>query len=450
VQQLRANYPTASCPIPTYLGSISYAFLAPALQEALQESCFASRTHIVPGEADDWCALHAKDNAQSIIFTSDTDLVLYDYRPETLIVFLHDDDGSAGIKAYAPDEIRKKLQLESLLPFAFVLLAGPQDTSIDLARNARGVNQDSEEFIEFARRYVTKGVAPVYLTNTNGSTPTLAKLDARVSEFVHQAMEGSATPLVYMPLLVEDPNQASAWNMGYDVRTVAYSLFANTNTTVHEYRRKAQGIAVQEVTTYTAAHVTIPATELERQVSALTDWASSKAASPELIWPLFALSLVLADLNTPPAIQLVLRVANNDFDSTWAFVHLMARLQAALYSLRMLKQTIAVWLKLNATASSKLHICLSSLAKHMQSFPSIPAMFGVPGQPKKVLAEHERLKSLVEEIYVSAGAKVPTEQKSNKKKKRQAREADRKKKKAEQRRLPERETANAFGALMME
>ena len=450
MQHLRANYPNASCPIPTYLGSISYAFLAPALQEALQESSFASRTHIVPGEADDWCALHAKDNAQSIIFTSDSDLVLYDYRPETLIAFLHDDDGSIGIKAYAPDDIRKKLQLNSLLPFAFVLLSGPQDISVDLARNARGINQDSQEFIDFARRYVTKGIAPISLPQMNGSSLILAKLDVRVSEFVHQAMEGSTAPLVYMPLLIEDPNQASAWNMGYDVRTLAYSLFANTNMTVHERRRKAQGIAVQEIATYTAANITIPATELERQVSALTDWSTSKAASPELIWPLFAISLVLAELNTPPAIPLVLRVVNNDFDSTWSFVHLMARLQAALYSLRMLKQTVEFWLKLNATASSKLHTCLSSLAKHMQSFPPIPAMFGVSGQPKKVLAEYERLKSLIEEIYVSAGAKVPTEQVSNKKKKRQAREADRKKKKAEQRRLPERETANAFGALMTE
>jgi hypothetical protein len=450
VQQLRASYPTTSCPVPTYLGAASYAFLAPALQEALQESPFAPRTRIVPGEADDWCALHAKDNARSIIFTSDTDLVLYDYRPETLVVFLYDDDGSAGIKAYAPDEIRNKLQLKSLVPFAFVLRSGPQDTSNDLARNARGVNQDSKEFIDFSRRYVAKIAAPTYLKDTNDSPLSLPELDVRVSEFLNQALEGcSATPLVYLPLLVEDPNQASAWNIGYDVRTLAYSLFAITNMTVHEYRRKAQGIVVQEVAPYTVTNIPVPAADIERQVSALIDWATSRAVSPELIWPLFALSLILTELNTPPAIPLVLRVLNNDFDNTWAFVHLMARLQAALYSLRMLKQIVNVWLK-TPTAGSKLHTCLTSLNKHMQNFPAISAMFAVPGQAKNVLVEHVKLKNLVEEIYTSTGAKIPVEQVSNKKKKRQAKEADRKKRKSEQRRIPEKEISNTFGVLATE
>ena len=128
MQQFRNNYATVSCPIPTYLGSISYAFLAPALQEALLDSPFSSKTKTVPGEADDWCALHAKENAKSIIFTSDTDLVLYDYSFDTLIVFLHDADVATGIKAYSPDEISKQLQLKSLVNFAYALLDGPQDS----------------------------------------------------------------------------------------------------------------------------------------------------------------------------------------------------------------------------------------------------------------------------------------------------------------------------------
>jgi hypothetical protein len=402
---------------------------------------------MVPGEADDWCASHAKDNARSIIFTSDTDLVLYDYRPETLIVFLHDADGTVGIKAYAPNEIREKLELKSLVPFAFVLRSGPQDTSIDLARNARSVDQDADEFLNFSRRYVAKISAPVHMFTTSGSPLTLPEMDVRVSEFVHQALVCSATLFVYMPLLVEDPNQASAWNIGYDVRTLAYSLFAHTNMTFHEYRRKAQGIAVQEVAPYSTTNIPVPAADIERQLSTLSEWAASKAATPEFMWPLFALSLVLTELNTPPPILLVLRVLNNDFDNTWAFVHLMARLQAALYSLRMLKQVVTVWLNLNPGANSKLHICLRSLAQHMQSFSLIPVMFGVPGQSKKVLAEHDRLKSLVEEIYISAGAKLPTEQMSNKKKKRQAKEADRKKRKSEQRQRTTPLTANAYALL---
>ncbi|KAF1942733.1 hypothetical protein EJ02DRAFT_454038 [Clathrospora elynae] len=447
VQQLRASYPTASCPVPTYLGAIAYAFLAPALKEALAESAFASRTHIVPGEADDWCAMHAKDNAQSIIFTSDTDLILYEYPTETLIVFLHDADLSAGIKAYSPEQMRQQLQLKSLIPFAYALLSGPQDPTNDLVRNARGVNPESAEYMDFSRRYIVQVVTPAHLPSTVGSPLTLPELDVRVSEFVHQALTGSINPLVYLPLLVEDPNQASAWKMGQDVRTVAYSLLATRHLTVQEYRRKAQGITVQEISTYAVMNVRIPVTELEREVSALTEWATFRCVRSELLWPLFALSLVLAELNTPPSVALVLRVLNGDSDNTWAFIQLTARIQAAMYSLRMVSQVVRVWITLNVGGDGKLYSCVSSLQKQMKGFPSIPAMFSIPGQSMKVLADHEKLKELVEEIYASAGAEVPTEQISNKKNKRQIREADRKKRKAEQRLQPNAQISNAFGML---
>ena len=447
MQQLRANYATTACPVPTYLGSISYAFLAPALQEALQKSPFASRTHIVPGEADDWCALHAKENAKSIVFTSDTDLVLYDYCIDTLIVFLHDADVSAGFKAYSPEEIRNKLQLKSLLPFAFALLDGPQDTSNDLARNARSIDKDSARYLDFTRRYITEVVDLPHMSGSDSISPDLPKLDVRVSEFVHQALENSETPFVYMPLLVEDPGQASAWNVGCDVRTLAYSLLASDKMVVHEYRRKAQAVSVQEIAPYSAVNLPVPTKDLKQQVSTLIEWATLKALDPALFWPLFALSLVLTELKIPPAIPLVIRVINGDFDNSWAFVQLTARLQAALYSLRMLSQIVRVRLQVKPKVDPKLHNNLVSLGQRMCTLPSIPEGFGVPGQSKRVLANHDELKALVEEIYVAAGVGVPTEQISNKKKKRQLREADRKKRKAEQRQQSKQETNNAYSLL---
>ena len=443
VQQLRKNYATTACPIPTYLGSISYAFLAPALQEALQASNFADKTHLVPGEADDWCALYAKDNAQSIVFTSDTDLVLYDYCVDTLIVFLHDADMSVGLKAYSPDQIRKKMQLRSLIPFAFVVREGPQDTSQDLTRNAQAVDRDSAQYIDFSNRYITQAVTPMPVSGTTGLPIKLPQLDVRVSEFVHQALEGSQNPLVYMPLLVEDPILASAWNSGSDIRILAYSLLTHDHMVVLEYRRKAQGIIAQEISTYSAANLPIPVAELAQQVSMLAEWAALKAISPELFWPLFALSLVLAEGKSPPATSLVLRIVNGDFDNTWAFIHLTARMQAALYSLRMFSQIAKVWLALNPAPVTKLHGSLSILSKQMQNFPRIPEVFCVPGQSKRVLTDHEKLRGLVDEIYKSVGAEVPAENISNKKKKRQAREADRKKRKVEQR----QQVANAYNLL---
>ncbi|KAI5366878.1 hypothetical protein CC77DRAFT_1024075 [Alternaria alternata] len=434
VQQFRNNYATVSCPIPTYLGSISYAFLAPALQEALLDSPFSSKTKTVPGEADDWCALHAKENAKSIIFTSDTDLVLYDYSFDTLIVFLHDADVTTGIKAYSPNEISKQLQLKSLVPFAYALLDGPQDSSKLLAHTAQAIDQSSTPYVDFARRYVAKAPSP-------SATSNLPMSDVRISEYVHQALNGLESPFVYMPLLVEDPNQASAWNVGQDIRTIAYSLLARKpNMIVHEYRRKAQGISVQEISTYSSTDLATSAADLERQLRTLREWAAAQSdfVKPALLWPLFGLSFVLAELNTPPAILLVQRVLNGEFDNSWAFVHLTARMHAAIYSLRVLTQIIGVWLVLHptiptySTEKSKLHTTLSSLATHMADFPCIPDVLGVPGQAKKVVAQHDVLKGLVEEIYRSNGAQVLSgDGVSNKKKKKMAREQERKKKKAE-------------------
>ncbi|EDU51486.1 XPG-I-2 domain containing protein [Pyrenophora tritici-repentis] len=433
VQQLRKTYAGITCPIPTYLGAISYAFLAPALREALQASNFSDKTHVVPGEADDWCALHAKDNARSIIFTSDSDLVLYDYCVDTLIVFLHDADISADLKAYSPGEIREKLQLSSLVPFAFVVNEGPQNTAQKLPRLAQDVNLDSAQYMEFSNRYVAQVAAPVSVSDKSGSPVDLPQLDVRTSEFVHQVLEGAQNPLVYMPLLVEDPDLASAWNSGCDIRKLAYSLLAPSNMVVLEYRRKAQGIAAQEMPTYQAGDVPAPVAELEQQVSMLAEWAALKEIGPTLFWPLFALSLVLAEGKSPPTTDLVLRIVNGVFDETWAFVHLAARIQAALYSLRMFGQIAKVWLLLNPTPGTKLYDLLSSLDKHMENLPPMPELFGVPGQAKRVLAKHEELENLVDEIYKSVGIELPTEIISNKKKKRLAREADRKKRKAEQR-----------------
>ncbi|KAH9871629.1 hypothetical protein J1614_005884 [Plenodomus biglobosus] len=435
VLQLRTSYPTESCPIPRTLASILYAFLAPALREALAASSYAARTRIVPGEADDWCALYAKDVDRSLVFTSDTDLVLYDYPKETLIVFLHDVDLSSGIRAYNPDQIREKLQLKSLVPFAYALCQNPQDTANLLVQNARSVCLSSEGYVDFNRRYTPSDSTSADRRKPTSDSLKLQDLDVRISEYVDQALSSSANPLVYLPLLVEDPGQASAWNMAHDVRKLGYSLLAPVGTVVHEYRRKSQCISAQEIQTFNGAEIISTTADMEQQISGLALWAASKCIKPELLWLLFGLSLVLADLNTPPAIPLVLRVLNAEFDNTWAFVQLTARLQAALYSLRMLKQILGVKLAQQNKSDSELNGSLNIIKKHMALFPSIVDMFTVPGQMRKVLGEHDSIRAIVEEIYASVGAEVPSEQVSNKKKKRQAREADRKKRKAGMRQM---------------
>jgi hypothetical protein len=388
---------------------------------------------MVPGEADDSCALHARDLPKSIIFTSDTDLLLFNYHPETLVVLFQDAESPTGLKAHAPYQIAQKLHLKSLLPFAYAIQQRSSEGTDDLIRDARNFDNDSPLYLDFSRRYIAAVIAPPYIGEHPGLQLPLQELDVRVSEFVHEGMLGSTEIPVYLPLLVEDPNQASAWNMAQDLRTLVYSLVAPTTSKVQEYRRKAQGIFPQEIIPYSAVDVELTAKELQERIGAVLKWAESKDISPPLIWSLFALSLVVAELNTPPPLPLISRVLNGEFDNTWAFVQLSARIQAALCSLRMLKQVTAIWLATHPQAQSSLRESLSNLQIAMSGFPSISDMFTVPGQERRLLADHEQLKSLVEEIFSSAGVEVAVEQVSNKKKKRQAREAERKKRKLEQR-----------------
>jgi hypothetical protein len=433
IKQLRASYATTACPIPTYLSSTSYAFLAPSLREALAGSPYASRTRIVPGEADDSCALHARDLQRSIIFTSDTDLLLFDYHAETLVVLFQDAASPTGLKAHAPYQIAEKLQLKRLVSLAYAIQQRSSEGMDDLVRDARNFDNDSPPYLEFSNRYSTDIIAPTYHAKCPGLQLPLQDLDVRVSEFVHEAMLGSKSLPVYLPLLVEDPNQASAWNMGQDLRTLAYSLLAPTSAKVREYRRKAQDISPQDINPLSTTELQVTAEEWEERIGAVMRWGDSKDISSPLLWSLLALSLVVAELNTPPPLPLVSRVINGDFDNTWAFVQLAARIQAALYSLRMLKQVTSIWIMIHQQDQFELGKALSGLQALMSALPPIPAMFMVPGQDKRLLADHEQMKELIEEIYSSIGIEVAVEQVSNKKKKKQAKEADRKKRKMEQR-----------------
>lgn len=444
VRNYRVQYPASTCPVPTYLGSILHAFLAPSLREALLGTQYASRTRIEPGEADDWCALHAKNYARSIIFTSDTDLLLYGYSAETLIVFFQDADISAGFKSYCPEQMRQRMQLQSLVQFAFAITRQPSHTSDDLLRDARALDLSAGTYVEFCSRYAGRTSAPSHLAKDSGLPLPLQTLDVRVSEFVHQALSNSPIPLVYLPLLVEDPNQSSAWSSGEDYRKLAYSSLAPKSTTIHEYRRKAQGISVQELPLHTLG---VSTSDMLAHISGVAKWAADKNVRPNLMWPLFALSIVLLDSKTPPSVPVVLHVLNGDFDNSWEFVHLTAKLQAVLYSLRILQQVLTVHQGLHGSNNTVVDKTTMQMAKQLAHLPSIADTFTVPGQISVLLAENERLRNMVEEIYIASGVEIPTEHVSHKKKKKQSREAERKKKKQEQRQQAKPQVSNVYSML---
>lgn len=112
--------------------------LASALREALMKSKYALVTKMVPGEADPYCARRARRKG-GIVFTSDSDMLIYDLGNDGYIVYLTDLDlhavpGSENLwgahmcihaNEFRPREIAARLKLPNLTALAYVMKAKP-------------------------------------------------------------------------------------------------------------------------------------------------------------------------------------------------------------------------------------------------------------------------------------------------------------------------------------
>ncbi|KAF2746559.1 hypothetical protein M011DRAFT_404468 [Sporormia fimetaria CBS 119925] len=432
VTQFHSMHANVGCPIPSQLGSVAYPFLAPSLREALSLSTFSHSVRVVPGEADDWCASHAQNHPRSIVFTSDTDLLLYDYPEDVLINFLKESDSgsAASLKVYSPSRICQQLDLKSLVQLAYAIQNDRWKTLANNVKDAR-LHHDEKLFIDFRKRYRDEVSAPALISREPRLLSSLQPLDARVSEFVVQSLsaatgEPSLTLPVFLPLLLEDPFRASAWTFGQNVRLVAYSLLAPARVTVQEHMRKAQAVSVQDVHLYGPENIISIAAGLSRKLGRSYGDGSF---SPARRWMLCAVELALDTLK-PPHISLLARVVTGTFDNTWAFVHLQACLHAMLYSLRMLKQCAAVWLALNegiSLAVTKDQIqTISDLHHKLETLPPLAELFTIPGQKLKERPEDAGLLGVLKHIYFSAGIadeELFQEAKSKKQRKREKRNA---------------------------
>ncbi|KAL5412090.1 hypothetical protein PMIN04_010014 [Paraphaeosphaeria minitans] len=427
VNGLRSNFPSTTCPLPISLGSVSYSFLAPALREALANSEYASVTRNVPGEADDWCALQATEKPASLIVSDDTDLLLYDYSTDFRLLFYRDAElwPETKFKGYSPSAICKELGLPNLTSFAYCLAHDSHSPESKLIGEANRVDTTSQTYLDFVKRYTVAPSAKDFFF-TNRTVSSLQTLDVRISEFIHQGLDSRLDPIVYLPFLVEDQHRASAWAHGQDLRAISYSIFTTDRSRVQEHRRKAQKVSLQEIELYPPQELSTMMQGYAHNISAWVEWTAERDVPYILIWPLFAIGIVLPELKSAPPLALWLRVLNADFDNTWDYIHLTASLHAALYSLRFLKQCIDVWLSIHSDETSSLVPIASQVHADLQSMGPITELFIVPGQARKPQGDQELLQELIAEVYASANVEVPIERVPNKKAKKQRREAGRK------------------------
>ena len=212
-------------------------FIVLAAQRALcAHPEYSAVTFTVPGEADPFLARDAV-SADAMVLTGDSDLLVFAPPSARGVLMLRDLEfptpGSASAHVFRPERIAKVLG-EPIIELAHQLMLDPsvglgvlrQRMGRVRARRQAGVGEEKAEQ-EWKVEYVLPG--------PGGEARCV---EPRISELM-QLGEGERE--MYLPVLWEDVQRASAWEVGVGIRAKAY------NGTVTEIRRKGQRIARVEV-----------------------------------------------------------------------------------------------------------------------------------------------------------------------------------------------------------
>ncbi|KAJ0113970.1 hypothetical protein J7T55_010214 [Diaporthe amygdali] len=370
------------------------AFIVPAILDALRTSGrYSHLTHLVPGEADCFCAEHVGREGGTLL-TSDSDLLLYDLGQDGRVVFFNDieinNEEAAQLAAltYSQHAICEKLSLESgqqgMLSLAFEIMMDPYrkvPSCVAQSKKNHSANAFPVDYANFISEYV-KGPESIL------AIPKYLKiLDPRVSEFVlswTRDAEGGNSALdnaprdgliFYLPLLLDRWDRESAWSPSMWIRQLAYSLCGDTQGTksmVSEYRRtmsrKSNGQAVELLNDHDVAQT---ARGLVSSFSSLIDTA---AIPSSLGWATFCLQQEITHASEHGKESLALKLWQKASKSrgrldpgSWDTVHLAAQIQGTLYSLRILHQVLRCQIGPLVTSAglqpqvAKLVDCLSTL-----------------------------------------------------------------------------------------
>ncbi|ROT41844.1 hypothetical protein SODALDRAFT_318656 [Sodiomyces alkalinus F11] len=407
-------------------------FLVPAILERLKSAeRYASLVHLVPGEADEYCAEHALAHGGTIL-TSDSDLLIHDLGSGS-VVFLGDihprtkdaeDPRPQGlvVSRYYPREIASRLRLPQPLEQGLIRLGYElsKDCHASLSQLLEACQKplsrvDNDQFQVFSQPYKSLSVESRHAADIF-SASAASNLDPRISELVLQSTSyqrllfttspgGFATqpqgqaqePLIFLPLLLDCPVRTSAWDSSLAVRQLAYSLFhlayPGWPGSVREYRRiQSTANKGKSLRLLSEACTLEAAAELS---SVLSHMADAFDDEPDLLWFTFALHQdmscshvqgedpttfsAIRDILLPTASSAVSRGTTTTTTTTptttaqgnWITLHLTAQCQAALYSLRILAQILPLVLQAAAPPAEPLAATLHSLQRLLARLPSL-------------------------------------------------------------------------------
>lgn len=374
-------------------------FHVPAILEALSlHQRYRHITHVVPGEADPYCAADVRQNG-GMLLTSDSDLLLYDLGPTGSVVFLKDiqldlgaTESGSSISAltWKPHELCRRLSLEpsqlNMLHLGFEVKAKACHASRGLSKQSSWASferDNAEEFAAFVAEYDSTADHTAVALNGMGH------LDPRISEFVLDWARGE-TPsgnsestkdlTVWLPLLVDRWDQASAWDLSTTIRQLAYSYCQRGDSsvsTVKEYRRTLSlQSAGQAVELLDESGILEATRGLLEHVDHFV--VNGSTVPRKLQWITMCLSVEIGHAaqegKQSNALELWRKAATSEGrldPGSWGSLHLAAQILGTLYSFRMLQQVISTIQPGGSMSRAASSDQLERLRKRLSSLPTI-------------------------------------------------------------------------------
>ncbi|KAL2372314.1 hypothetical protein BDBG_09176 [Blastomyces gilchristii SLH14081] len=357
-------------------------------------SIFAEITEVVPGEADVYCAIAARDSGCAVL-TGDSDLLVHDLGPEGSVIFLDsletgeplpndalpvagaEPDIASRISIRAtqvrPAAVAKKLGVPSFPRLAYEVKRDPRAsfaTTIQRAKGNADVVEKSAKYISFLKEYDLGGHEAAATTSGSvwtSSNPLAVITDPKLSELYAQyELPSFAMPEegahVYLQVLIERHDRRAAWMEGSELRLLAYSLLnlgypagdkGKRKEAVIEHMRKGRRIAAIPLTLLAEKEAEERLEAFVQQVNTFVSSVDnddggddeSSACEPAVRWRAFALYDVLARMGPDERLATgkLRRFLERGYCGEkleWDDIHLHAQMKAVLYSLRVLKEVL--------------------------------------------------------------------------------------------------------------
>ena len=352
-------------------------------------SPFGSIVDVVPGEADSFCAAHARSTGAAVL-SNDSDIFVYDLGNAgsflTLgslsVTKIHDEHGKVviGCKRFWPQQIARQLQVESIPRLAFHRTSDTCAPRYMIFQHAR--QPLAGIAIERYRRFMEEYQTPV---TTNNEYFMLNSLDPRVCElylqFYDRSSATSSDPCVYLPVMLENPTRTASWTYGYDIRRLAYSLLNLSvpadvrHGCVHEYQRRGNGINPVVVTLMTLSEAMVGLSKVLTTVETIEQALSYQPNDWVLYWRIFGLHQVCERLKRqgkPPLSQEWMTEFIVDGyvggGVSWDDFHAYSNAQAVIYSMRMFKQLLCV---MRTSMAQDLQEAIKGLERFWAEMPSL-------------------------------------------------------------------------------